>query len=105
MECTDARVLLSRALDGALPPRSAAALERHLDGCAACRSFSAALVEQDRLLRAAWLAAAAPAGFAARVSAALPPRPSPAGVPAAPARSPTGVRRFPPWPALAAAGM
>jgi hypothetical protein len=105
MECADARILLSQALDGALPPHSAAALDRHLEDCAACRSFRAALTEQDQLLREAWPAVAAPAGFAARVSAALPPRPSPAAAPAAPARSPTGLRWLLPRPALAAAGL
>jgi hypothetical protein len=39
MRCEKARRWISDGLDGALPDARAAGLERHLEGCAACRAY------------------------------------------------------------------
>lgn len=57
--------------DGALAPEQAAALERHLAGCAGCRARVAAFAAESRALRAA-MHAAEPAG----VVPAFVPRPT-----------------------------
>ena len=93
MTCADARQLLSRRLDAALAPAEERALETHLQGCRACRAVVRELEMERSLLRQEWQPVAAPAGFATRVAAALPPR-------AAPRASPL-LRR--PLPALAMA--
>ncbi len=74
MDCADAQAALSRRLDGAPTGVEAAALEAHLASCAACRALARDLAVEDELLAAAWPPLAAPAGFADRVVAALPPR-------------------------------
>lgn len=75
MECPEARPLLSRQLDDELGP-DGAALEAHLAGCAACRVARRELQAEQALLADLWPPLAAPAGFAERVSAALPSQPA-----------------------------
>lgn len=77
MTCRQAEPLLARAADGTLGADRRAALDRHLDACAGCRS---ALDAQRavRVLLAARPEAPAPAGFAARVLARLPETSRPA---------------------------
>jgi putative zinc finger protein len=74
MGCADTRVLISRQLDGSLSPAEEQRLRRHISGCRACAAFARGLAEDQRLLAEHWTPAVAPAGFASRVSAALPPR-------------------------------
>lgn len=62
MNCHSTRALLDLYLEQRLNPGRAAALERHLGGCAACRALSAPAPVT--------LAAAAPAGLKARLLAA-----------------------------------
>lgn len=71
MTCRQAEPLLARAADGTLGADRRAALDRHLDACAGCRSALAAQ-RAVRVLLAARPEAPAPAGFAARVLARLP---------------------------------
>ena len=77
MSCADVHPLLSRRLDAALAPADARQLEAHLQGCAACRAVMRNLETEQQLLRQQWQSLGAPPGFAARVVAALPPRPTP----------------------------
>ena len=73
MTCRQAEPLLAHAADGTLDGDRRAALDDHLQGCAACRD---ALVAQRaaRALLAARPVTPVPAGFSARVMAALPER-------------------------------
>ncbi len=77
MTCLQAEPLLARAADGTLDAERAAVLAGHLDACADCRE---ALETQSaaRALVAARSELPVPAGFAARVLAALPERHTPA---------------------------
>ncbi len=52
MNCTDARAVLPLHVYGDLPPADAAALDAHLQGCAACRAEHAALRRVRGLLDA-----------------------------------------------------
>ena len=77
MTCLQVEPLLARAADGTLDAERAAGLAGHLEACADCRDA----LETQRAARA--LVAArpelpVPAGFAARVLAALPERHTPA---------------------------
>ena len=77
MTCLQVEPLLARAADGTLDAERAAVLAGHLEACADCRDA----LETQRAARA--LVAArpelpVPAGFAARVLAALPERHAPA---------------------------
>jgi hypothetical protein len=74
MGCSDARLLLSRALDGALDPRSSAALAEHLRDCHACQVYRRELEQDLVLLGDLWALRSAPHGFAPRVTSMLPPR-------------------------------
>lgn len=75
-DCDAARLLLSARLDGlALDPPDDTALAAHLAACPACRAFARDLAAEERTLATLWFPVAAPAGFATRVSIALPPRP------------------------------
>ena len=74
MTCEQAEPLLARAADGALDPQGLAALTVHLSGCAECRDALDAQ-RAARALLAARPAVPAPAGFSARVMAALPAHP------------------------------
>jgi len=51
MNCDTAREALSARIDGEREPIPAARVDEHLDGCAPCRDWQAAAVEQTRLLR------------------------------------------------------
>jgi hypothetical protein len=77
MTCADARSLLSHQLDGALAPVDGERLSDHLRGCAACRAVQRTMASEHDALSRSWSSVAAPAGFSARVAAALTPRPSP----------------------------
>lgn len=72
MNCHGTRALLDLYLEQRLNPGRAAALERHLGGCAACRSLSAPAPVS--------VAAAAPSGLKARLLAAA-KQEGPAGEP------------------------
>jgi hypothetical protein len=73
MTCTDARLLISQQFDGAVSSAGAERLVEHLRDCAACRALRADLEAEHHMLAGAWKPVAAPAGFAARVTVALPP--------------------------------
>lgn len=67
MRCADVERLVDRYVDGGLPAATAAGLERHAAGCAACRRRIVEARELSRLL-AGEAAAGRPArGFADRV--------------------------------------
>lgn len=51
MDCDTAREALSARIDGEREPIPAARVDEHLIGCAPCRDWQAAAVEQTRLLR------------------------------------------------------
>ncbi len=51
MDCRQIQENLSAYLDGELPPVEAAALRRHLDGCAACRQMAEELRSVSALLK------------------------------------------------------
>jgi predicted anti-sigma-YlaC factor YlaD len=51
MRCEDCRDAISARLDGEDPGVEAGAVERHLDGCAACRAFSDRAAHVTRLAR------------------------------------------------------
>ena len=96
MICADAGLLLSERLDGRLTPDSARRLDAHLAACPACRTVAREMAAEQQTLAQHWPVVAAPAGFAARVVAALPVHPA-----APPARPPL----LRPAPALAVAAM
>jgi hypothetical protein len=52
MRCSKAREFLSRHLDDHLAPAETGELDRHLDGCDACRTYRADLLIGQRLLAA-----------------------------------------------------
>ncbi|MGH2583741.1 MAG: anti-sigma factor family protein [Dehalococcoidia bacterium] len=76
MTCGDARLLLSQQLDGVISSADVQRLGDHLRDCAACRALHSDLADEQQLLAAAWRPVAAPVGFGARVTTALPPRPA-----------------------------
>jgi len=51
MECDDARQAISAGLDNEEPGLAPDALDRHLDGCPACRSWRAAAIDLHRAVR------------------------------------------------------
>lgn len=51
MNCDTAREALSARIDGEREPIPAARVDEHLDGCAPCRDWQAAAVQQTQLLR------------------------------------------------------
>ncbi len=51
MDCDTAREALSARIDGEREPIPAARVDEHLAGCASCRDWQAAAVEQTQLLR------------------------------------------------------
>ncbi len=112
MNCADAAERITALLDGELPAAERNSLERHLEGCAACREARAAEEAVAARLRAV-PRPPLPAGFSARVmgrvAAAPSPVPSAAGEGAAPPSPASGrILRF--WPflfagAAAAAGI
>ena len=67
--CAVMRSRLAARLDGALPPREAAAVRAHLDGCSACQAEATALADTVALLRAL-PTVAAPRSFALAAPAA-----------------------------------
>jgi hypothetical protein len=69
-DCATLHERLDLEAEGALPPREAAALARHLAGCADCRAEREALARLHRALAASRLPVRD--GFAERVMAALP---------------------------------
>ena len=83
MSCAEARLLLSRQLDGAIEPTAARALASHLATCQACRALAQAFQAEESALVELWPALAAPHGFAEQAVAALPARaaPRPASTP------------------------
>ncbi len=74
MDCAEARLLLSQSIDGELPVGSAEAdaMESHLLACATCRALRREFLAEHEMLADLWTPVAAPAGFASRVTAALP---------------------------------
>lgn len=65
MGCATERPLLDRWVDGELPADRAAALERHLEACGACRERAARLAAEAETIRRA---------LGARAAASAPPR-------------------------------
>jgi anti-sigma factor RsiW len=65
---------MGEALDGLLASAERQALERHVDGCAACRNEYARLSEVVQAVRGLPRSAAVPEDFWARISARLPDR-------------------------------
>jgi hypothetical protein len=65
---------MSLLLDSELEHAQIGALDVHLAGCSACRTFEQVLRGEQAAVIELWPAVAAPAGFAGRVGANLPPR-------------------------------
>lgn len=74
MTCADTQQLLAQQLDGVISPADTQRLGGHLRTCADCRALRADLTAEHQVLTSVWKPVAAPAGFAARVTAALPPQ-------------------------------
>jgi Putative zinc-finger len=72
--CREARFQMSLALDDELERAQLGALETHLAGCAACRTFEHAMRAEQAVVIELWPAVAVPAGFAERVGASLSPQ-------------------------------
>jgi anti-sigma factor RsiW len=68
--CMSGVELLMDYLEGVLPPRTRAALEEHVAGCARCAAFVASYRETPRILRSA-TAPALPADVEASLKAFL----------------------------------
>jgi anti-sigma factor RsiW len=93
MDCLRCRTLLSPLMDGELPADQAAAVQAHLQHCAACAAGLSVLQALQAGLRAHPPVPPDLAPLAARVRAGLPQRP--AARPAAASRGPLWL-----WPAL-----
>ena len=51
MDCEPFRLAISARLDGELPGLDPAVIDRHLAGCAGCRSFASGIIELNRAVR------------------------------------------------------
>lgn len=78
MDCNEARDLLDAYADNMLGLADTARLNRHLQGCAACRAELDGIRALGHALRAQAPRHPAPAALRARISAALPAAPAPA---------------------------
>jgi mycothiol system anti-sigma-R factor len=83
MDCRAASDLVHRYVDGEVSPATAAEIDRHVDGCAACRPVYERHRALQNLIRRSAIRHAAPSTLAERIGAALEAAPSVA----APARS------------------
>lgn len=86
MDCQEARDLLDAYADNALGVADAARLNRHLQGCAACRAELLALRRLGAALRAGATHHPAPPALRQRILAALPRDPAPPARQHAPGR-------------------
>src|SRR5262245_61437568 len=80
MDCTDARMLLSAALDGEAAEADGARLRDHLAGCGRCRAYATDAEALHRMVRIA-PAPPVPDLTASILAATAEPPASPAGAP------------------------
>jgi len=71
MDCNETRMLLDADVDRELPPTDALRMQRHIDGCDACRRERETLAALGRVVRQAGYHRA-PDALHARIAAALP---------------------------------